>query len=46
MAYVSWDNSPFRVDLHPRWNWQGNKACFDSVHEGFRGIYVIKLKNS
>ncbi len=28
-----------RCDLHPRWNRTGNKVSFDSIHEGFRGIY-------
>lgn len=32
-----------RCDLHPRWNRNGNKICFDSVHEGKRGVYVIEI---
>ena len=32
-----------RCDLHPRWNRSGDAITFDSVHEGFRGIYEIKL---
>ena len=41
--------SPFRYDndcrcdLHPRWNRTGDRVCIDSVHEGRRGIYEIKL---
>jgi len=41
--------SPFRYDndcrcdLHPRWNRDGSKVCIDSVHEGRRGIYEIKI---
>lgn len=41
--------SPFRYDnevrcdLHPRWNRLGTEICFDSVHEGKREIYKIKI---
>lgn len=35
-----------RCDLHPRWNHNGNKICFDSVFEGHRGVYVIEYKKS
>ena len=30
-----------RCDLHPRWNRDSNKICFDSVFEGHRGLYMI-----
>ena len=42
-------SSPFRYDndcrcdLHPRWNRKGDKVCFDSVHEGKRGLYVLSI---
>lgn len=36
-------NSPFRVDLHPRWDRKGERVCFDSIHEGKRGVYVVKI---
>ena len=35
-------NSPFRADLHPRWDRKNEKVCFDSMHEGYRGVYVTK----
>lgn len=32
-----------RCDLHPRWNHAGDKVCFDSVHEGKRGLYITPI---
>lgn len=35
-----------RCDLHPRWNHDGGKVCFDSVHEGSRQMYSINTAAS
>lgn len=33
-----------RCDLHPRWNHEGNKVCFDACFEGRRGMYVVEVE--
>lgn len=30
-----------RCDLHPRWDNQGKRICFDSTHQGRRAMYVF-----
>jgi len=36
--------TPFRCDLHPRWNRDGTQVCIDSAHEPTRQIYVIDVR--
>jgi hypothetical protein len=32
-----------RCDLHPRWDRQDRRVCFDSIHEGTRQVYVMDV---
>jgi hypothetical protein len=34
-----------RADLHCRWSRSGALVSFDSTHEGYRGLYLIDLKD-
>ena len=36
--------SGLHCDLHPRWNSNGQKAVFDSIHEGSRQIYALDVE--
>jgi len=42
---LSFTRSGLHCDLHPRWDMQGKKIAFDSVHEGTRQIYVCDIEN-
>jgi hypothetical protein len=33
-----------RCDLHPRWTPDGLAATFDSIHQGYRGVYWADLR--
>jgi hypothetical protein len=35
--------SGYHCDLHPRWNYNGTKIAFDSIHEGTRQIYTVDV---
>ena len=32
-----------RCDFHPRWSRAGNLVTIDSVHEGYRGVYLLDV---
>ncbi|MCL5019899.1 MAG: hypothetical protein M1426_05490 [Patescibacteria group bacterium] len=36
-------SGPVHCDLHPVWNRQGTKICFNSAHEGTRQVYIMDL---
>ena len=36
---LAFTRSGLHCDLHPRWNRKGDKAVFDSIHEGTRQVY-------
>ena len=36
-------NGDCRCDLHPRWNYSGNKICFDGAQKNKRQVYSIDV---
>lgn len=42
---LAFTRSGLHCDLHPRWNAKGNKAFFDSIHEGTRQLYCVDVRN-
>lgn len=42
---LAFTRSGLHCDLHPRWNYNGNLAVFDSIHEGTRQIYSIDVSS-
>lgn len=39
-------NFDIRSDLHCRWNHSGTHITFDSIHEGFRGLYEMDIREA
>ncbi len=37
-------HGPLRCDFHPRWNPNMKQVAIDSVHEGFRGLYLVDVE--
>lgn len=42
---LAFTRSGLHCDLHPRWNMQGDKIAFDSIHEGTRQIYILNVRD-
>ncbi|EIB6813078.1 glycosyltransferase [Enterococcus faecium] len=37
-------HGPLRCDFHPRWHPNMKQVIIDSVHEGFRGMYLVDIE--
>ena len=42
---LAFTRSGLHCDLHPRWDMQGTKIAFDSIHDGSRQIYMIDIED-
>jgi hypothetical protein len=40
-----WNASSLRCDLHPKWGNDNRYIYFDSVHEGYRGLYRVNVSD-
>ena len=40
---LAFTRSGLHCDLHPRWNSKGDIAVFDSIHEGTRQVYAVRV---
>jgi len=40
---LAFTRSGLHCDLHPRWNAKGDRAFFDSIHEGKRQVYYVEV---
>jgi hypothetical protein len=43
---LAFTRSGLHCDLHPRWNFDGTKVAFDSIHEGTRQIYMVDVQDT
>lgn len=42
---LSFTRSGLHCDLHPRWSHNGSLAVFDSIHEGTRQVYAVRINS-
>ncbi|MBU0608056.1 MAG: hypothetical protein KKI08_09210 [Armatimonadetes bacterium] len=45
-ALYAFTRSGLHCDLHPRWNADGTRVAFDSIHEGTRQIYALDVTSA